>query len=87
MALLKSIPTPFGIPATYWRIIRQNESFDGLTEVYLAGYADQAARQALAAPLEIKHFIFDLRDATRQDAYALIVAPDETNPFADLQEV
>ena len=84
MALSKSIATPFGLPATYWRITRQNENFNGFTEVYLSGYANQETRQSGAEPLDIKVYSFDLRDVTRQDAYAQIAATDF---FADATEI
>ena len=46
MALLKSIPTDFGINAEYWNIGAVQEDFKGRgTEVTFYGYANQQARQ------------------------------------------
>lgn len=52
MALIKSIATDFGIPATYWNIGAVQEDFKGKgTEVTFYGYASQEAREVGAQPL------------------------------------
>jgi hypothetical protein len=52
MALIKSIPTDFGINAEYWNIGAVQEDFKGKgTEVTFYGYATKAAREAGAQPL------------------------------------
>lgn len=52
MALIKSIDTEFGIPATYWNIGAVQEDFKGCgTEITFYGYASQEARFANKQPL------------------------------------
>jgi len=52
MALLKSIDTDYGIPATYWNIGAVQEDFKGRgTEVTIYGYASAEARQLDKQPL------------------------------------
>ena len=52
MALLKSIPTDFGINAEYWNIGAVQEDFKGKgTEVTFYGYASKAAREEGKQPL------------------------------------
>lgn len=52
MALLKSIPTDFGINAEYWNIGAVQEDFKGKgTEVTFYGYATKEARESGAQPL------------------------------------
>ena len=52
MALIKSVDTDFGIPATYWNIGAVQEDFKGQgTEVTFYGYASQEAREAGKQPL------------------------------------
>jgi hypothetical protein len=52
MALIKSIDTDYGIPATYWNIGAVQEDFKGQgTEVTFYGYASQEAREAGKQPL------------------------------------
>lgn len=52
MALLKSIPTDFGIDATYWNIGAVQEDFKGRgTEVTFYGYASEQARHDGKQPL------------------------------------
>lgn len=52
MALIKSIPTDFGISAEYWNIGAVQEDFKGQgTEVTFYGYASKEARDAGAQPL------------------------------------
>ena len=52
MALIKSIPTDFGIDATYWNIGAVQEDFKGKgTEVTFYGYANKQARDDGKQPL------------------------------------
>lgn len=52
MALLKSIPTDFGINAEYWNIGAVQEDFKGKgTEVTFYGYASKEARDEDKQPL------------------------------------
>lgn len=52
MALIKSIPTDFGINACYWNIGAVQEDFKGKgTEVTFYGYATKEARESGAQPL------------------------------------
>lgn len=52
MALSKSIPTDFGIDATYWNIGAVQEDFKGKgTEVTFYGYASKEARDQGKQPL------------------------------------
>ena len=52
MALIKSIPTDFGINAEYWNIGAVQEDFKGRgTEVTFYGYASEQARLEGKQPL------------------------------------
>lgn len=52
MALIKSIPTDFGINAEYWNIGAVQEDFKGKgTEVTFYGYANKDAREQGKQPL------------------------------------
>jgi hypothetical protein len=52
MALIKSIDTEYGIPATYWNIGGVQEDFKGRgTEVTFYGYASKEARDEGKQPL------------------------------------
>ena len=52
MALIKSIPTDFGIDASYWNIGAVQEDFKGKgTEVTFYGYASKEAREQGKQPL------------------------------------
>ena len=52
MALIKTIDTDFGIPATYWNIGAVQEDFKGKgTEVTFYGYANEQARLDGKQPL------------------------------------
>ena len=52
MALIKSIPTDFGINAEYWNIGAVQEDFKGKgTEVTFYGYANKQAREDGKQPL------------------------------------
>jgi hypothetical protein len=52
MALIKSIDTDYGIPATYWNIGAVQEDFKSQgTEVTFYGYASKEAREVGKQPL------------------------------------
>lgn len=52
MALIKFIPTDYGIDASYWNIGAVQEDFKGRgTEVTFYGYASKEAREAGKQPL------------------------------------
>lgn len=52
MALLKQIPTEFGIDATYWHILAvQVNRVQAALQVTMAGYPDAAARRTGCRPL------------------------------------
>ena len=52
MALLKTVNTDFGIPATYWNIGAIQEDFKGQgTEITFYGYASKETRLANKYPL------------------------------------
>lgn len=52
MALVKAIPTDYGIDAAYWNIGAVAEDFKGKgTEVTFYGYASKEAREAGKQPL------------------------------------
>lgn len=87
MALRKSLATPFGVNAEYWRIIRVNENFDGQAEVFLAGYASDEARLAGNAPLDTRIVTIDSPDATRADLYPLLKeSKTESRPTEEVDE-
>lgn len=70
MALIKTLPTSFGIDATYWRITNINCYFTGTTTVTLDGYLNKDARFESAEPLRREVIDFPLQDVTRAIAYA-----------------
>ncbi|CAB4133500.1 hypothetical protein UFOVP250_212 [uncultured Caudovirales phage] len=77
MALLKSIPTDFGIPAEYWNIGAVQEDFKGKgTEVTFYGYASEEARESGAQPLSAGKVQIAgdeyVAGADRQALYAII---------------
>lgn len=87
MALQKSLATPFGVNAEYWRIIRVNENFDGQAEVYLAGYASDEARRTLSEPLDMRVITIASPDATRADLYPLLKESKiESRPTEEVDE-
>jgi hypothetical protein len=52
MALIKSIPTDYGVNSEYWNIGAVQEDFKGQgTEVTFYGYASKEAREAGKQPL------------------------------------
>ena len=52
MALIKSIPTDYGVNSEYWNIGAVQEDFKGRgTEITFYGYASKEAREAGKQPL------------------------------------
>lgn len=77
MALIKSVDTDFGIPATYWNIGAVQEDFKGQgTEVTFYGYASKEAREAGKQPLSAGKVQISgdeyVAGADRQALYAII---------------
>lgn len=77
MALIKSIPTDFGINAEYWNIGAVQEDFKGKgTEVTFYGYASKDARESGAQPLSAGKVQVGgdeyVAGADRQALYAII---------------
>jgi len=88
VALIKSIDTEFGIPATYWNIGAVHEDFKGKgTEVTFYGYASQEARFAGKQPLSAGKFqiVGDeyVAGADRAALYSIIKQKPE---FADAED-
>lgn len=86
MALLKSIPTQYGVNAEYWRILRINSSFNGETEVSLAGYKDQAARDSGANPLDIRTISLPTQDGGRDVYYPELIKSKIQTRFIGVDE-
>lgn len=74
MALQKTIMTPYGIPATYWRILRQEVTFQNNDQIFVAGYADEKARRDGSQPLMVITQQHDLTDKSRSDIYPILKA-------------
>jgi len=77
MALIKSIDTDYGIPASYWNIGAVQEDFKGAgTEVTFYGYASKEARDAGKQPLSAGKMQIAgseyVAGADRQALYAII---------------
>jgi hypothetical protein len=82
MALIISIDTDFGIPATYWNIGAVQEDFKGRgTEVTFYGYATKEARLSGKQPLSAGRVqvVGDqyIADATRAELYAVLAQRPE----------
>lgn len=83
MALLKSIPTTFGVPATYWHVCAIAWDITApKTAVQLAGFASAEARQ-MAGGIPLARANVEIENAQgsepprRDEAYAAIKAmPD-----------
>lgn len=93
MALDISIETGYGIPATYWKITKIDEKFQGNVTIELAGYVSEAARLAEMNPLQTRYFTFDdINNVTRDVAYTRIKQSEivdeiELNPFAIAEDI
>lgn len=88
MALLIEKQTPFGIPATYWRVISAQIDFgrNGM-KVFMAGYASEAARDAGADPITQEQISFDIAslgpDQVRGMVYAAVKQLEEWSGASD----
>lgn len=79
MALIKSVPTDFGVDATYWNIGAVQEDFKGKgMEVTLYGYGTKEARQNEKQPLAVARIAFTgdkyLADSDRAALYGAVKA-------------
>ena len=88
MALIKSIDTDFGIPATYWNIGAVQEDFKGRgTEVTFYGYANKQAREDGKQPLSAGKVQLNDGDyivgANRATLYAVIKQRPEFDGATD----
>jgi len=89
MALLKSIDTEYGIPATYWNVGAVHEDFKGQgTEVTFYGYASQQAREQGKQPLSAGKVQISgdeyITGADRAQLYAIIKHKPEFEGAKDL---
>lgn len=88
MALAIEKMTPFGVPATYWRIISAHIDF-GRNEmkVFLAGYANEAARDSGADPIIQEQVNFDadtfVPDQPRSFVYSAVKQLSEWSEATD----
>jgi hypothetical protein len=79
MALSKSLPTPYGCNASYWKIANVAEDFIAqAAKITLAGYLTKEARQSGAQPLagsavELTKEVY-VADLDRAAMYAAIKA-------------
>lgn len=88
MALIKSIDTDYGIPATYWNIGAVQEDFKGKgTEVTFYGYANEQARLDGKQPLSAGKVQIGgdeyVAGADRQALYAIIKLKPEFDGAED----
>jgi len=59
MALQKTIPTPYGVDLTYWKVTRLNiDWLNEIGEVFLGGWPNQQARLNGVQALEYKTQVF-----------------------------
>jgi hypothetical protein len=59
MALQKTIPTPYGVDLTYWKVTRLNiDWLNQIGEVFLGGWPNQQARLNGVQALEYKTQVF-----------------------------
>jgi len=57
MALQKEIITPYGVTASYWRIIELSINYAyKIAKIRLAGYINKEARDNGVTPIEVKLF-------------------------------
>jgi hypothetical protein len=88
MALIKSVNTDFGIPATYWNIGAVQEDFKGCgTEVTFYGYASKEARDSGKQPLSAGKISISgdeyVAGADRAALYSIIKQKPEFNGAQD----
>ena len=81
MALQKSIDTNFGIPATYWRVIKTELDYlNSQGTVLLSGYISEQSRQENKQHLAVRHFRINSND------FNTYFVPDVINPL-DINQV
>lgn len=88
MALLIEKQTPFGIPATYWRIISAQIDFGrNDMKVFMAGYASEVARESGAVPITQEQISFDIAslgpDQLRGVVYDVVKQLEEWSGASD----
>jgi len=88
MALLKSIPTEYGVNSTYWNIGAVQEDFKGRgTEVTFYGYASKEARESDKQPLSAGKVQISgneyVAGADRAQLYAIIKQKPEFDGAVD----
>jgi hypothetical protein len=81
MALMKSIDTEYGVPATYWMIGNVQEDFRGKSqEITMFGFVDEAQRRANKQPLAVGRSVLAgdkyTAGASRAQIYALLKAAE-----------
>jgi len=89
MALLKSIPTEYGVNSTYWNIGAVQEDFKGRgTEVTFYGYASKEARESDKQPLSAGKVQISgneyVAGADRAQLYAIIKQKPEFDGATDV---
>jgi hypothetical protein len=89
MALLKAIPTEFGVEAVYWNIGAVQEDFKGKgTEVTFYGYASKEARDSGGQPLSAgKVQIAGDEYVAGADRAALYAVIKQKPEFANAQDI
>lgn len=84
MALKINIDTEYGIPATYWRIARVDDSFHEELTVVMQGYTSESARRRSAAPLATMTLFIRGTEIPRSQIYARVKAQAEFTGAADV---
>lgn len=69
MALEKPVPTPYGVDATYFKILRKETNYSGQDCVYVAGYVSEEERWNNKEPLIILTYIGDYSEQPREQIY------------------
>lgn len=70
MALLKSIDTPTGVDAIYWRIRERHDDYDaGTIQCVVFGYASEEAGKARKAPLLERTIVIVLQEGQQFEEF------------------
>ena len=64
MALLQTLQSQHGVPATYWRIASVSFNLDGSCTLKVDGYFDETARKDNYEPMKQFSYTIPLRDMT-----------------------
>lgn len=88
MALNKSIQTPYGIAASYWKIGNITEDYVNLNmQITMLGYVSQEARLAGKAPIISKCEVIDGEeyeaDDSREGLYTLLKSREDWTNATD----